>query len=82
MARRARLVALRGRLVGDLARQVQCRVDGQGATADPFGQRGALDKLEDQGVDALAVLDAVDGADVLVAERGEDTRFAFEARQA
>ena len=53
-----------------------------GCTSDPFGQRFALDQLQDQAAHAVCFFDAVDGADVRMIERGEHPRFALEARAA
>ena len=45
---------------------------------DPVGQRGSLDDLQHQRFRVARVLEAVDGADVRVAERGQHLRFPLE----
>ena len=42
----------------------------------------SLDELEHQRVCAVRLLEAVDGSDVRMIQRGEDLRFASEAREA
>lgn len=49
---------------------------------DPIGQRQALDELHHERADAALVLEAVDGGDVLVGERGENFGLALESRDA
>jgi hypothetical protein len=75
--------------VGELPRDEQRLVHGDGAAVDAVGQRGALDQLHHQrangwrpGVPRWALLDAVDRGNVLMSERGEDLRLALEPRHA
>ena len=48
---------------------------------EAVGERGPVDELHDQGKAAACFLDPVNLRDVLMIERGERLRFAFEARQ-
>ncbi len=48
---------------------------------EAVGERGPVDELHDQGKAAARFLDPVNLRDVLMIERGERLRFAFEARQ-
>ena len=68
--------------IGNLPRNGERLGDGEAAvcTSDTFGQRFALDQLEDEAAYAVCFFDAVDRADVRMIERGEHPRFAFEAR--
>jgi hypothetical protein len=55
---------------------------GHRSLREPMRQRSAIDSLEDQIRRALEPLEPVDGGDVRMAQRGEDTRFALEAPEA
>ena len=52
----------------------------RGRSVEPLGKRLALDELEDQRVNAVAVLEPVDGADVRMIQRREQPCFALESR--
>ena len=67
---------------GDLPRNEQRLVDGNGPTRDAIGQRRAVDELHDERGRAVAPLQAMDVRDVRVIEGREDPRLALEARQA
>ena len=54
---------------------------GIGAVRDAVGEVGALDQFHHERVDAVRSLQAVDVRDVRMIERGEDFRFALEARE-
>ena len=54
---------------------------GDGAASEAVRQRLALDELHDQGQDAIAVLEAVNGANVRMIERCQRPRLALEPRQ-
>ena len=62
----------------ELLRDWQCVLDGHRAAGDAVGQRRALDQLHHEGTHAIAVLESVDGGDVLMRQRGEDFRLALE----
>ena len=64
--------------VGDL----DDALDRQAALGNQAVERLALHQLHRQEVDALGLLDRVDGDDVGVIERGERLRLALEAREA
>ena len=66
--------------VGDLVGDRHRLRDRQRPPLQPLGQRRALDELEDEGMHALRLLEAVDRPDVRVVERGQQPRFPFEAR--
>jgi hypothetical protein len=66
----------------DLLRDGQRLVERHGAAPQPLRQVVALDKFHHEGLDALGVLQPVDGRDVRMIERGEDFRFALEPRDA
>ena len=48
---------------------------------DALGERLALDELQDEGLRAAGLLEAVDVRNVRMVERGEHLRLALEARQ-
>jgi hypothetical protein len=66
----------------DLLRDGQRLVERDGAAPQPLRQVVALDKFHHEGLDALGVLQPVDGCNVRMIERGEDFRFALEPRDA
>ena len=68
--------------LGDLLRDVDRFVDGNRPTFEPRGEILALDQLEHQKRLAVRFLEAVDGGDVRVVERGEQVRLALETREA
>ena len=47
-----------------------------------YGQRRSLDQLQHEGLNAISLLELVNRRDVRVVQRGEDVRFALEAREA
>ena len=75
------LVVRRRERAGDLGRDSSRIRQRQPAPSQSRGERLAVDQLEYQGADAVVLLEAVDRADVRMIERGEDARFATEARQ-
>ena len=80
------LVVRRRERARDLARHAQRLGLRQRPARDPLGERLALHELHHQVVDRRAVparslSDLVNDRDPRVAERGEQTRFALEARQ-
>ena len=66
---------------GDLPRDRQRLVERHRAARDPLGEVFALDQLHHERVDAVRVLQPVDGRDVRMIQGGEDFGFALEARQ-
>src|SRR5262249_49081342 len=68
--------------VGDLARGRQRFGERQRSSREAFGQRFALDKLENQRGNAVVFLDVVNRGNVGVIECGQQVRLAFEARDA
>ena len=70
----------------DLKTQVSGLRDLEGPARDSVGERGPVDELEDQRTRRLRgirgrVFDSVDGGDVGMIQRGEDSRFALETSQ-
>ena len=69
---------------GDLLAVEEDFVEAQGRAREPGGERFALDHLEDEVVDGLALdrllADVVQGADVRMVQRGDALRLAFEPR--
>ena len=72
-----------GRLdrAGQLSGLMQGLGDGQASTAEPLGQRLALDQFHDQRGAARALFDAVNRGDVGVIQRRQAPRLPFEPRQ-
>jgi len=68
--------------VGDLLRDRQSLRERQRAPAHAIAQRVALDQLEHQGRHGAGVFETVDGPDVRMVERCDQSCFAFEARHA
>ena len=76
--------------VGDLSRDGQRLANRKRAAVQPIGERFALHELEDQRPDRglpgsrrrVDLLDAMNGADMRMIERGQDARLALEAREA
>ena len=69
--------------VGELPRNREGLADWQPSRwlmAEPLFKRLALDELEDQRVNAFAVLEPVDGADVRMIQRREQPGLALESR--
>ena len=73
-----------GRLdrAGQLSSLMQRLDDGQSSTAEPLGQRLALDQFHDQRSTASALFDAVNRGDVGVIQRRQAPRLPREPRQA
>ena len=69
--------------LGDLSRDSSAlSSSGSAPVDDAIGERRALDQLEHQRArHAAESLEPVDRRDVRMIERGEDSRFALEARQ-
>ena len=72
-----------GRLqrLGDLLRDRQRLVDGNGSPHDAIGQGWPLDQLHDEGGRAGTLLQPVDDGNVWMIQRGEHFRFPLEAGQ-
>src|SRR6185503_16443780 len=69
--------------LGNLTRDLDRLIDRQRALGEqPIGERAALDELEDERTQAVALFDAVDGGDPGMIQGGEDPGFTIEARQA
>ena len=58
------LLVRRFKRLGDLLRDRQRLVDGNGPLRDPIGERRAFDQLHDQRVRAVGILEAMDLRDV------------------
>jgi hypothetical protein len=67
--------------VGNLPCQGQSFVDGQRPLADPARQRDTVDQLEDQGLPAAGLFEAVNRRDVGMIESGKGLRLSPEARE-
>ena len=63
--------------VADLAGSVECLREFQ-PSADSLRERLAFDELQDQGLGGTVRLQAVNGCDVWMIQRGEDARLALE----
>ena len=66
---------------GDLLEQGQSFAEGDGAARYPFGERFAFHELHNEEPLVVRHLDAVDGGDVGMIERRQQTRFALEAKR-
>ena len=71
-----------GRLesLGELTCDLQRLANRNRSSRESIGERRAFDQLEDQCEPAVDLFDAVDRGNVGMIERGEQARFAFEAR--
>ena len=67
--------------LGDLHCERQRLRDGKGPSRDRRFERLAVDELQDQRADVARDFQPVDGADVRVTQRGEQSRFTLEPRQ-
>jgi hypothetical protein len=76
-----RLVSRLERL-GNLLRDGDGFVDGDGALRNALRERGAFDQFEDEGVDAIRLFEPVDARDVGVVQRREELRFSLESGEA
>ena len=65
----------------DLPRDRQRIVDGNRPLRDAIGERGPLDQLQHERLDAVRFFKAVDRGDVRMVERREHLRLALEARE-
>ena len=71
-----------GNLPGDRQRSaIGMRRRVAAIAVDDLGERLSIDQLQHQRVNAVMLLQPVDGGDVGMIERGQRTRFALEARQ-
>ena len=66
--------------VSELTCDRQCLGNRNRSSRESIRERRAFDQLEDQCEPAVNLFDAVDRGDVRVIDRGEQARFAFEAR--
>ena len=64
----------------DLPRDRQRLVERDRSTRDPLRQIVAVDQFHHERLDAVGVLQPVDGRDVRMIQRREDFRFTLEAR--
>jgi hypothetical protein len=76
------LLVRRFERVGNLARDADRLVHRQRPLCDPIGEGRSLDQLQHECARTGGVLEAVNVADVLMIERGEQLRFAMKAREA
>jgi hypothetical protein len=76
------LLVRRLECLGDLLRDRQRRVNGNRPLRDPIGERGPLDQLHDQCVEAARILEAIDLRDVRMVERRKELRFPTEPCEA
>ena len=76
------LLVRRVERIGDLPRNRQCLAHRQRARRQALGERLTLDQLENQPMNAVALLEPVDGADVRMIQRGQQPRLALEPRAA
>ena len=67
--------------VGDLPGDRQRLSERHRPARDPLREILALDQLQHEGLDAVGLLEAVNGADVGMIERGKDARLPLQARQ-
>ena len=66
----------------DLFGNRQHLVDGNGTLDDATGQRLSFHELQNERLEAIRFLESINRCDVRVVQRGEDVRFALEAREA
>ena len=66
---------------GDLSGDGERFINRQRPLADAIREGLAIDQFEDEEVSPVRLVDAVDRADVRMVQRGEDLRFAAEARE-
>ena len=67
--------------LGDLLRDEQRLLDRDRTLRDAVGERGPFDELQDQHPRPVRVLEAVDGSDIGVTQRGQRLRLALEPRE-
>ena len=67
--------------VGDLASNWQGLVQRDRAACYAVGEVFALDEFHHEGLDAIGVLEPVNGCDVRVIQRGKDFRLALKPRE-
>src|SRR5688572_32214845 len=75
------LVVCRLDRLSDLPGDVQRLCDRHRAAVNAFGQRLALDQLEDQAFQIAAFLQPVDGGDVGMTDGGKELGLALKPRQ-
>jgi hypothetical protein len=68
--------------IGDLPRDHQGFVKGDGARREPIRERGAFDQFEDECGCPVRFFEAVDRTDVGMVQRRQELRFALKASQA
>jgi hypothetical protein len=66
--------------LGDLGGESDRFIHREGAPRESVGQRFAVQELEDERRDPVRLLDAVDGGDVRMAQRGEETGLTRQPR--
>ena len=76
------LLVRRLQRLGNLLRDWQRFIERNRPACDPVGEVFALDEFHHEGIDAVGVLQPVDGRDVRMVQRGEDFRFALESGKA
>jgi hypothetical protein len=62
--------------------QTEARSRRSFSAGQPLAQRVALDKFKDETSNAFALYDAMNGRNIWMVERGNDTRLPFETHQA
>ena len=67
--------------LGDLPRDREYFIDGEGSLGDPIGERRPFHQFQHERLHARRLFETVDRADVRMIQRGEDLRFTFEARE-
>ena len=67
-----------GQRIGDLDRMAQCLVHGQWASSEASRQGFALEVLHHEEIDAVVAAHIEDGANVRIAQCGEDSGLAVE----
>ena len=76
------LLVRRFERVGDLPGDPDRFIDRQRTARQPIRQRLSVHELEDEALRRAGGLEAVDGRDLRVIQRGEDLRLTLEAREA
>ena len=67
--------------IGELSRDRERFVEGDGAAGNPLGEIVALDELHDEGVHVRGLFKSVDRRDAGMIQRGEDFGFLLKAGQ-
>ena len=68
--------------LGDLSRDLDGLFERDGAGGNALGQRGTFDKRQDERLRAGVLFEAMDGADIRMVERRQQTGFALESGHA